>query len=119
MSDTTAIDPRLSRMKRRLRKKLYLGEFQELAFELKADFKQTLEDPELDAFLEAFIDFIESRDLDYVGGFGETWIEGTIMASKRYHSPSEEDRQVLTDWLKARSEVASATASDLYDAWHY
>ena len=54
-----------------------------------------------------------------MGGFGETWIEGTIMANKRYGSPTEEDRQALTDWLKARKEVASASASELYDAWHF
>ena len=119
MSESTANDPRLSRMKRRIRKKLYLGEFQELAFELKADFKESLEDEALEALLSDFVDFVESRNLDYMGGFGETWIEGTIMAHKRYGSPTEEDRQALTDWLKARKEVASASASELYDAWHF
>jgi len=108
----------LSRMKRRLRKKLYLGEFQEHAFELKARFVEALSEDTLDALLEAFIDTVEARDLDFVGSFDDSGLRGTVMSAKRYHSPSEEDRQVLIEWLKARSEIADAEASDLFDAWY-
>ena len=47
------------------------------------------------------------------------WVEGTIMANKRYTSPTAEDRTALLDWLKARAEVGEANASDLHDAWHH
>ncbi len=118
MVNPTPDAARLSRMKRRLRKKLYLGEFQEHAFELKADFKPGLSEDGLDALLDAFIDTVEARDLDFVGGFDAGWLEGTVMSAHRYQSPSEEDRQALIDWLKAREEVAEVNASNFFDAWY-
>jgi len=118
MTDTNQ-DPRLSRMKRRLRKKQYLGEFQELAFEIKVSFKNALSEDDLDTFLGDFIDYVEERKLDYIGGFDNAWVEGTIMANKRYTSPTAEDRTALLDWLKARAEVGEANASELHDAWHH
>ncbi|WP_277051867.1 YggL family protein [Zestomonas thermotolerans] len=118
MVKLTSNEERLRRMKRRLRKKLYLGEFQEHAFELKVSFKTALADDALDAFLDAFIDSVEDRQLCFIGGFDAEWLDGTLVAAKRYQSPSEADRQAVEAWLKARPEVASVETSALFDA-HY
>ncbi|WP_462379432.1 50S ribosome-binding protein YggL [Pseudomonas sp. Marseille-QA0892] len=118
MVNPTQNEDRLRRMKRRLRKKLYLGEFQEHAFELKVSFKEALDDDALGAFLDDFVNLVEGRSLDYIGGFDPKWLEGTIMANKRYHSPTDEDRQALQDWLKARDEVTEVEVSELFDAWY-
>ncbi len=111
-------EERLRTMKRRLRKKRYLGEFQEHAFELKIDFTQALNEAALMTFLEDFLEAVEARQLDYIGGIDSRWLEGTIMAAKRYSSPSEEDRHAINDWLKKRSEVANCTTGELFDAWY-
>ncbi|GGJ92206.1 YggL family protein [Pseudomonas matsuisoli] len=118
MVNPTLNEERLRKMKRRLRKKLYLGEFQEHAFELKVSFKEALDEDALDTFLDAFIDYVEARELDYIGGFDPKWLEGTVMANKRYASPSEDDRKALESWLNARSEVTNVEISELFDAWY-
>ncbi|CAD5108061.1 YggL 50S ribosome-binding family protein [Zestomonas carbonaria] len=118
MVNPIASEERLRRMKRRLRKKLYLGEFQEYAFELKATFKAPLDEPTLDALLDAFIDTVETRQLCFIGGFDPQWLDGTLVADQRYRSPSEDDRKAINDWLLARPEVASVETSELFDA-HY
>jgi uncharacterized protein YggL (DUF469 family) len=48
-------------------KKLRVGEFQELVFEVRIRFHQTMEEARLDTFLDDFIELIESRRL-VVGG---------------------------------------------------
>ncbi|MBB3104242.1 YggL family protein [Azomonas macrocytogenes] len=111
-------EERLRTMKRRLRKKRYLGEFQEHAFELKIDFKQALEEEALMTFLEDFIDAVEARQLDYIGGIDAKWLEGTIMTARRYASPTEEDRQAVSAWLEKRPEVARVETGELFDAWY-
>lgn len=111
---------RLHHLNRRQRKKLRLGEFQELIFEVRMAFKAPLDDANYEPFLDAFIDFIEMRRLA-VGGLGgrlplsET--DGMISAWER-GSPSDEDRQAVLAWLQARSEVAQAEVGEFVDGWY-
>ena len=111
---------RLRRLNRRQRKKLRLGEFQELVFEIRVHFHQPLDDAAYDSFLDAFIDFIESRKLA-VGGLGgrlplaET--DGIISAWGR-GSPAEEDRQAVLAWLHERPEAALAEVGEFVDGWY-
>ena len=48
------------RLNRRQRKKLRVGDFQELVFEVRVQFHQPMEDAAHDAFLDGFIEIIES-----------------------------------------------------------
>lgn len=111
---------RLHRLNRRQRKKLRLGEFQELIFEVRVAFREPLDEAAYDRFIDGFIDFIESRKL-LVGGMGgrlplaET--DGMIAARGR-GSPSDEDRRAVLAWLEARPEVVQAEAGEFVDAWH-
>lgn len=108
------------RLNRRQRKKLRVGDFQELVFEVRVQFHQPMEDAAHDAFLDGFIEIIESRHLA-VGGMGgqlplkET--DGVVSAWGR-GSPTEVDRAAVADWLRQRPEVASADVGDLVDGWY-
>jgi len=47
---------KLARLNRRQRKKLRVGEFQELVFEVRIRFHQSMEEARLDTFLDDFIE---------------------------------------------------------------
>lgn len=99
---------------RRLRKKLRLGEFQQLGFEVSITLKHNLGIDDLDRFLDEFIlDAIEKNDLAFGGGTGcgfiTTWKRGSV---------SETHRAIIENWLSQRQEVVSVTLGPLVDAWH-
>jgi uncharacterized protein YggL (DUF469 family) len=111
---------KLARMNRRQRKKLRVGEFQELVFEVSIRFCQPMDGPQFDAFADGFIDLIESRCLA-VGGIGgqvpllET---GGIVSAWDRGSTTEEDRQAVLDWLLRHPNVASAEVGTFIDGWY-
>lgn len=99
---------------RRLRKKLYLGEFQQLGFEVSITLKPNLGIDELDRFLDEFVlDAIEKNELAFGGGtdcgFITTWKRGSV---------SEAQRTIVEGWLNRRHEVVSVALGSLVDAWH-
>lgn len=99
---------------RRLRKKLCVGEFQELGFELNLDFKDDLSEEAIDAFLDAFLtEAMDANGLDYVGGDDY----GLVCSAKR-GSVTEEQRAAVEAWLKGRSELTKVEVSPLLDAWY-
>jgi uncharacterized protein YggL (DUF469 family) len=108
---------KLARLNRRQRKKLRVGEFQELAFEVTIRFHQPMEDPQLDAFMDSFIDLMESRRLAVGGGgsrMGTKWFVSTWDRG----STTEEDRQTVLDWRLRHPEVADAQAGAFVDGWY-
>lgn len=111
---------KLKRLNRRQRKKLRVGEFQELVFEIRMTFSQPLDEAAYDAWWDAFIGLIESRQLA-VGGLGGrlplTETEGIVSTQSR-GSPTEEDRQAVLLWLQHRPEVASTEAGEFVDGWY-
>lgn len=111
---------KLQRLNRRQRKKLRVGEFQELVFKVRMTFRQPLAEPAYDVLLDAFIELIESRRL-IVGGLGGQLplveADGIVSAWGR-GSPAEEDRQAVLDWLRHRPEVASAEVGEFVDGWY-
>ncbi|MFA0570602.1 YggL 50S ribosome-binding family protein [Vibrio gallaecicus] len=99
---------------RRLRKKLYLGEFAILGFEISCttsikDFDQ------YDIFIDEFIDYIDSIDLCFGGGGLELFV-GFLCSTERYRSVTEEEQVLVAQWLEARSEVSKVEVSELLDA---
>jgi uncharacterized protein YggL (DUF469 family) len=111
---------RLRHLNPRQRKKLRLGEFQELIFEVRVRFHAPLDEPAYEIFLDDFIDFLEANRL-CVGGMGgrlplletdgmiDTWGRG---------SATEQHRQMVLGWLQSRAEVAEAEAGELVDGWY-
>ena len=96
---------------RRQLKKLHLGEFQELGFAFKAQLKDgAREEVFVDALLE---EVIEPQGLEFGG-----WSTGGFVTKAARGSVSPENRTAVVEWLRARTDLASARVSELVDAWY-
>ncbi len=105
-------------MKKRLRKKLYVGEFKELGFEIAVDLVEGMNEEQLDEFISIFgEEALDKNDLDFEGGGSTLALFGLIILNKR-GSVSEEQRSSIETWLKERSEVKSVIVGELVDAWN-
>ncbi|WP_394144840.1 YggL 50S ribosome-binding family protein [Vibrio atypicus] len=108
---------KLDNKKRRIMKKLYLGEFAMLGFELSCE--TTIKDfDNYDAFVDEFIDYIDSLGLCFGGGGLEVF-EGFLCAQKRYVNTTEEQKAQVIAWLEARADITSVETSELLDANYF
>lgn len=107
---------RIRRLNQRQRKKLHLGQFQQLIFSVRAEFPHTLEEVAYDSLWNDFIDFLQDRKL-VIGGMGDhTEVDGVIQAWRG--TASEDDRQAVKEWLSARTEVKIVSVGVLVDGWY-
>lgn len=105
-------------MKKRLRKKLRKGEFQELGCAVQFTLDPGLTGQHLEAFIDSFLDeAIEAQGLGFGGGGQYDW-SGFVAVLGRRGSVTEANRTEIGRWLEARSEVTSHTVGPLTDAWH-
>ena len=99
---------------RRLRKKMHIGEFQELGFEYEVQFKETLTPQAQEALMDRFLtELIEPRNLG-LGG----WLTEGFVTAYLGGSATEADRQAVQDWLSTNINGATVTMSELKDAWY-
>lgn len=98
---------------RRLRKKLFVDEFQELGFELSFQYKEGLGDDAIDAFIKRFAIIVESNDLVFSG-----CDEYGLVCLARRGSVSPEQREMIAGWLRQQPELAGFNVSPLIDAWY-
>ena len=105
-------------MKQRLRKKLHVGEFQELGFEVRFQVADNLSHEAFDAVVDAFISqAIEAYGL-VCGGGGKN-PEWTVFVTRDGRgSVTEVHRQAIERWLTARPEVNAMQSGPLVDAWY-
>jgi uncharacterized protein YggL (DUF469 family) len=105
-------------MKKRLRKKLNFGEFQETGFEITWKPKEQSE-ADLDKFLEEFLAAITSKGLAFGGGSAEdkSW-EGVVVKNKRYASPDAADKEFVSEWFKNRTDIEEYTVGHDFDLWY-
>ncbi|QIL80047.1 DUF469 family protein [Diaphorobacter sp. HDW4A] len=98
----------------RQRKKMHIGEFQELGFEYVIEFKEKLSPDAQEALMDQFLtEVVVPRSL-MLGG----WLnEGFVTAYPR-GSATEEDRKAVEQWLKEKIKGASVQVSELKDAWY-
>jgi uncharacterized protein YggL (DUF469 family) len=96
---------------RRQSKKLHIGEFQELGFLFEATLKAGANEH---TFFEAFL--TEAIDLNKLGFGG--WATGGSVEKHGRGSVTEEQRQMVLNWLVARPEVAALSATGLVDMWY-
>ncbi len=96
---------RVRRLNRRQRKKLHVGEFLEQVFVVRIQFRQLMDDAAHDAFLDEFIEFIESRQLA-VGGMGgyAKLAQGVVVDFSR--SFTQQKNGVARIWHKLGTEWA-------------
>ena len=105
-------------MRKRLRKKLRLQEFIQLAFLAKARVNPCLSEVAREALLDRFIlEAIEGTDLSCGGGCGPAEWDLIVCANGR-RSASEEDRQRVRTWLEGQPDLSSVFIGPLADAWH-
>ena len=111
---------RVRRLKPRQRKKLRVGEFTEYVFDVELAFHEPMDEQVYCHFTGDLFGFLEQRGL-MGGGFGGrlplTATTGVITTIQR-GSPTEEDREALAQWLRARSDVAEVRVLELIDGWH-
>ena len=104
-------------MRKRLRKKLRLGEFSELGFELRLRLRADLSEADGETAIDDFIrDAVEARDLAVGGGYGEIW--NFFVTRIMPGSVNEDERAAVLSWLAADDRFTNVAASPLLDAWY-
>lgn len=99
---------------KRLRKKLYVGEFQVLGFAFSCKVS-TENENQYDELLDSFIEFIESRDLVMGGGANHESFDGFVVAEGRYDSATAEDRVAVEQWLDEQQWCSQIHVGPLVD----
>lgn len=107
-----------SKLKRRLRKKFHIGEFQELGFEISVEFKSNLSETDFDKFYNEFIEEIEENKLLFGGGGGPEVCQGFVTSSIKYQSPTDEQREKIKIYLESLPDIAKCDVGKLKDAWY-
>lgn len=102
---------------KRLRKKLFVGEFavQGFAFSCTID---ASDETALDAFFNGLLDLVESRNLQIGGGGNQENFEGYISSGDRYGSATEDDKKALEEWLAAQTNISNTVVEGLSDAYY-
>lgn len=103
-------------MKKRLRKKLHRGEFQELGFFLKVKYAE-MPDEEFDRFIDGVIDKIGSLGLECGGRFDVTELE-LFVTTGLVNTDEASKRQAVLDFMNSLPGVTSVEGSDFTDAWY-
>lgn len=102
---------------RRLRKKLRVGEFQELGFSIS--FRFDSQRHTLDQAIEHWIEFVESQGWSFGGGGGEgVDILSGYLASFKRGCLGEDDRELARQWLDSQPGFTCIQCSNLSDSWH-
>jgi uncharacterized protein YggL (DUF469 family) len=100
-------------MKKRLRKKLRLREFQQMGFHTDFNLAISLSPQEMNAFWYKLIAFVEGQGLEIGGGLTSFYVvrpgRGTT---------TEADRESLMVWLHQQLEISNVKVWPLDDAWH-
>ena len=100
-------------MRKRLRKKLRLREFQEMGFSVKFDFNIPGDDEFFLNFWVSLVGVVEANHLLMGGGLNDFFV---CTDSRR--SATETDREALATWLRQQPELSAVAVGPLVDVWH-
>ena len=100
-------------MKKRLRKKLRLREFQEMGFHVNFDLNIPFTDEAEFDFLDEIVDFIEQRRLEIGGSMSSFYVTYAGRGSA-----TEADREALNAWLQKHPSVSNVKVWPLDDVWY-
>ena len=100
-------------MKKRLRKKLRLKDFQELGFQVSFDLAVEPKSAAELAFMEELLTFVESIDL-FIGGSSTSF----YAVADNHNSATPEQQEALRDWLSQNASVSNVNIGPLTDAWY-
>ncbi|HEY0847228.1 MAG TPA: 50S ribosome-binding protein YggL [Noviherbaspirillum sp.] len=101
----------------RQRKKLRLGEFQELGFEVTAKSAKTLSPAERATFIDELIVAVDGMGLLFGGGLNDE-LAGFVVVDALRGSVTEEQRETFRKWLESRPELTDVQVGPLKDAWY-
>ena len=114
---TLRLDEMLKRRSRRLRKKLHVGEFQEMGVEVKiiVDIEQL----DFDSAIDKLIEYIEEDGCSFCGG-GD--MDGNVISGVMYRASrgtvTPSDKESFKTWLSNQSWIKEFSMSRLVDMWH-
>ena len=103
-------------MKKRLRKKLRVGEFREDCFEITFRIDPSITLRDVDELTDNFIAMIEHAGLQFGGGGNYEW-SGVVQGPWRGTVTSEDQKAVL-EWLRQHNKIVDVLVGPLKDAWH-
>lgn len=100
-------------MKKRLRKKLRLQEFQEMGFH--TDFKLAIPSTREaeDLFWDKLFDFVDAKGFSIGGSMSSFYVTRAGRSST-----TEDDREAFAAWLQQQPEILAVKVWPLDDAWH-
>lgn len=101
----------------RLNKKLYVGQYAVLGFEVSFKFSE-IDEQTFDTFFTDIVEFVESRDLIMGGAGGAQRFVIYVSSYGRYTSATEEDRRAFEQWLAARAFIIDSKVDALSDAYY-
>ena len=103
-------------MKKRLRKKLHIGEYQEFGFMVSCSFISDLSAEQFDNFMDAFIqEAIESNGLSFGGGGDKQEWKGFVTLEHR-GSATEKHKTQVAKWLESNPQVIDFKVGGLIDS---
>ena len=100
---------------RRLRKKLFSGEFTVYGFEVTCRITEQGE-INYDQFIDEFIELVEGQSLIFGGGANHGKFDCFVMSDGRYDSPTDKERLVIENWLSNNSNISEIKVGELVDA---
>jgi uncharacterized protein YggL (DUF469 family) len=103
-------------VKKRLRKKKRVGEFQELAFPVAFRLDAALDEEAVQTFLDELIAAVEARELSFIGTGHIEWYGAVGHLSRG--SASEADQTFVQQLLNQDPRVKASVIGPLRDAWH-
>jgi uncharacterized protein YggL (DUF469 family) len=102
---------------KRLRKKLYVGEFSILGFEFSCNINlDSVSDYE--GFFDQFADMAHNQNLFVSLEAVDDHFEGFATSGERYDSATDEDRKIIEKTLNDSSIVSNVVVGELIDAHH-
>lgn len=102
-------------MKKRLRKKLHLGEFLELGFEIIWRFRPGVDLDTVSGFFDAYFGFTADLDL-HIAGSANSYVNNSFISPWRGSATQEHRRRVMA-WLESRPEIDRFHVGDMEDVW--
>ena len=107
--------PSLKNKSKRVQKKLFIGEYAVFGFEISGQFTQG-DESGFDSCFDDFIDFVESRNLCFGGGYTGKEFDAFITAIDFRISTTEDDRQAIKGWLSSQDKLSNIVVGELVDA---
>src|SRR5437867_995947 len=105
-------------MRKRVRKKLRFGEYQEFGFTVQFRYEKGLtQDDQIDRLLLLLHEAVEQNGLCAGGGGGENY-ELFVTCEKDRHSTTDKQRNSVAEWLSRSDFVVGWRISEFRDAWH-